>query len=95
MLPVLIVLKLVTVQVDSVMAITVKFFASLRELVGKAEVRLEYLQPLTVTQVWMTACDSSHFPEHILSAINLEYVDRNTVVQDGDELAFFPPVTGG
>lgn len=77
------------------MAITVKFFASLRELVGKAEVKLEYSQPLTVTQVWMTVCDSSNFPEHILSAINLEYVDRDTVVQDGDELAFFPPVTGG
>lgn len=77
------------------MAITVKFFASLRELVGKSEVRLETAQAMTVTQVWMTVCDSSNFPEHILSAVNLEYVDRNTMVQEGDEIAFFPPVTGG
>lgn len=77
------------------MAITVKFFASLRELVGKSEVRLEANQPMTVTQVWMTVCDTTHFPEHILSAVNLEYVDRDTLVQEGDEIAFFPPVTGG
>lgn len=77
------------------MAITVKFFASLRELVGKSEVRLETAHPVTVTEVWMMACDSTNFPSHILSAVNLEYVDRDTLVQANDEIAFFPPVTGG
>ena len=28
-------------------------------------------------------------------ARNLEYVQSDSVVEDGDEIAFFPPVTGG
>jgi molybdopterin synthase sulfur carrier subunit len=79
----------------NVMSITVKFFASLRETIRKQEVTLNLAQPLTVAQVWTLAVDNTHFPEHILAAINLEYVDRDTMVQDGDEIAFFPPVTGG
>jgi sulfur-carrier protein len=76
------------------MAITVKFFASLRELVGKSEVSVELSQPLPVTQIWTLVCDA-YLPDHILAAINLEYVEKETLVHDGDEIAFFPPVTGG
>ncbi len=28
-------------------------------------------------------------------AVNLDYVDLDAAVRDGDEVAFFPPVTGG
>jgi molybdopterin synthase sulfur carrier subunit len=31
----------------------------------------------------------------VRAAVNLEYVDMSHVVADGDEVAFFPPVTGG
>jgi molybdopterin synthase sulfur carrier subunit len=31
----------------------------------------------------------------VLAAKNMEYVDVVTVVAEGDEIAFFPPVTGG
>ena len=34
-------------------------------------------------------------PPHTLVAVNLEYVDPSHPVRDGDEVAFFPPVTGG
>jgi len=78
------------------MTITVKFFASLREDVGKNEVKLETTEPLTVAQVWAQACDDLPLKKNnVLMAVNLEYVDENKVVNDGDEVAFFPPVTGG
>ena len=76
------------------MAITVKFFASLRERVGKAETAIVAAQSLRVSDIWLqTTCIA--MPANTLCAVNMEYVDRNYVVRDGDEVAFFPPVTGG
>ncbi len=34
-------------------------------------------------------------PGNALVAINREYSDFDAVVKEGDEVAFFPPVTGG
>lgn len=77
------------------MAVTVKFFASLREDVGKHCVQIHPNGPLTVAQAWAQACDGVPLPPHILMAVNMEYVEPNTLLRDGDEIAFFPPVTGG
>jgi molybdopterin synthase sulfur carrier subunit len=33
--------------------------------------------------------------QRILAAINQEMAPLHTVIDDGDEVAFFPPVTGG
>ena len=77
------------------MTIVVKFFGSLREEIGKDEVKIKAEQPLTVAQVWAQACDEAPLPHHIWTAVNMTYVEQNTLVQDGDEVAFFPPVTGG
>jgi molybdopterin converting factor small subunit len=30
-----------------------------------------------------------------LAAVNMDYAELNDKVSDGDEVAFFPPVTGG
>jgi molybdopterin synthase sulfur carrier subunit len=75
--------------------IAVKFFASLREQLGKSEIQLDSAEPLTVAQVWALACDNTPLPSHILMAVNMEYTNENRLVQEGDEVAFFPPVTGG
>jgi len=77
------------------MTITVKFFASLREELGKSEMQLDISTPTTILQVWQQACGNIPLPSHILTAINLEYVNLKTQVKDGDEVAFFPLVTGG
>ena len=77
------------------MNISIKFFASLREQIGKSDANITSPKPLTVLQAWQQASGLETMPENTLCAINMEYVDQNTVVSDGDEVAFFPPVTGG
>lgn len=76
------------------MTITVKFFASLRERTGKAEVALSAAQGQTLSAIWQQST-AIPMPDNTLCAVNMEYVDRQHVAQEGDEVAFFPPVTGG
>lgn len=77
------------------MAIKVRFFASLREQQpqGLDQVDAEGVQ--TVAQVWDKATASSQPPENLLCSVNMEHRELQASVNDGDEVAFFPPVTGG
>ncbi len=76
------------------MQIQVRFFASLREQVGSDGRALEMAAPLTVSEVWNAVTDMAP-PANLLCARNREYVGWDETVADGDEVAFFPPVTGG
>ncbi len=75
--------------------IQVLFFASLREEVGCSERQISLPQPATIQHVWETAVPDQLIPAHILVARNQEYSKLDQVVTSGDEIAFFPPVTGG
>lgn len=77
------------------MQINVKFFASLREQIGKTDDVIETPNSLSVTEVWQRSTGQSAMPDNTLCAINMEYVDRDALANAGDEVAFFPPVTGG
>lgn len=77
------------------MTITVKFFASLSEHIGQREITLSTDSDLTLMQVWELATHQASRPEKLLMAINMDYAKPESVVHDGDEVAFFPPVTGG
>jgi molybdopterin synthase sulfur carrier subunit len=74
--------------------ITVKYFASLRERLGRAEERIAAEGIATASDVW-NRCVAAAAPPNTLVAVNLEYAAWNGAVRDGDEVAFFPPVTGG
>lgn len=76
------------------MKITVRYFASLRETLGKGEESMPITANTTVADVWAAAASGRPAPK-VLAAINHEYADFTQVVHEGDEVAFFPPVTGG
>jgi molybdopterin synthase sulfur carrier subunit len=77
------------------MSIKVKLLASLADRFGVGEVRIEPAPALTVAAVWDRATGSAPFATNTLAAVNHEYASVETVLKDGDEVAFFPPITGG
>lgn len=74
--------------------IIVRYFGSLREQLGRATDTVTFVENCTVLDVWQMT-NQTPLPENILTAVNMDYVLRNHAVCDGDEVAFFPPVTGG
>ena len=77
------------------MQLQIRFFAGLREHVGSAGGEISVPDGATVAAVWAVAVGEESFPDNVLAARNMEYVDFDTPVAEGDEVAFFPPVTGG
>ncbi|QPK62620.1 MoaD/ThiS family protein [Methylomonas sp. LL1] len=77
------------------MSIKVRYFASLKEKVGRGEDEINPASPLSVRAIWRQLNPNLSMPESVLAAVNMDYADLDAIVRDGDELAFFPPVTGG
>lgn len=77
------------------MPIKVKFFASLRELAGEAELKVEVDGVASVADILEATTGEKLAAEAVLCAVNFETVSLEHPVADGDEVAFFPPVTGG
>lgn len=75
--------------------ITVKYFASVREALGRDGDLLEADSLRTVSDVWDRVSDRPNLQARLLVAVNQEYAEMGRSIQDGDEVAFFPPVTGG
>lgn len=73
--------------------IRVRYFASLKERLGRSEDNLNEIG-LTTAEIWQRMTGQA-LPDNVLIAVNMDYVDSEHKVQDGDEVAFFPPVTGG
>lgn len=77
------------------MSVKVLYFGSLRERMGTAERVCNPPADLNVAEVWLWLNAEIPMPGNILCSINQEYVKPDSLVKDGDELAFFPKVTGG
>ena len=83
--------------------IRVLFFASIREAVGTSELELEHSDELVDVaalrsqllaandQSWAAALTA----DNVVLAVNQDVVEPDHPLRDGDEVAFFPPVTGG
>ena len=76
------------------MRVTVRLFAGLRERAGTAERQIELAEGARVEDVW-PALELDVEPSGLLYAVNREYADRARVLEDGDDVALIPPVSGG
>jgi len=81
--------------------IKVVFFAKLREQLACSELTLNDDNIATIADVKQRLSDKSAQWQQVLnsgsllSAVNHDMVDSSHPVKSGDEVAFFPPVTGG
>ena len=82
--------------------VQLRFFASLREKLRVGEEQIEL--PVDVGDVagltgWLQArgeaWNDALSTERLQVAVNQVIVNPDTLVHDGDEIAWFPPVTGG
>lgn len=79
--------------------IRVLFFAKLKEQLGTSEVELA-MKSGSLSDVKNLLIDSNpswseYFTDNLLCAINQGMAKMESSVSSGDEVAFFPPVTGG
>lgn len=77
------------------MHVKIKFFASLSEYTRLAETTVAASSGATVKDAWDLATGNLAMPDNTLCAINMDYARLDSRICDGDEVAFFPPVTGG
>ena len=81
------------------MELVVRFFALYRERAGTNTHRLELPEGATVAD--LTGEVRRLFPRlappdvQIVVAVNADYAEAETVLQDGDDVCLIPPVSGG
>lgn len=83
--------------------LTVKFFSLIREALGTTELVLPAPAPGLTVAMLKTTLAAEHGEDwaavllapNVVHAVNHRVVDPDAVLHDGDEVAFFPPMTGG
>ncbi|GAB4525536.1 MAG: MoaD/ThiS family protein [Anaerolineales bacterium] len=81
------------------MQLTIRLFATLKDRVGAPQVTLHLPAGATVADT-LSALTAAYpaveasLPS-LLVSVNQEYADREQVLQPDDEIALFPPVSGG
>lgn len=84
------------------MIVNVKFFASLRERLDVDELEIELSNGSTLNDLIQELDSLIDAPiaeifgeEDLRVAVNLEMIEGNVSLQQDDEVAFYPPITGG
>ncbi len=68
--------------------INIVFFAQLREQLKSDGLQLDIPTPCTVKEIFLSN-------PALMCAVNQDMVQLDAMVENGNEVAFFPPVTGG
>jgi molybdopterin synthase sulfur carrier subunit len=81
------------------MSIRVLFFASISDIVGMRETKVDAADFKDVKSIFDRFAQEKpaleSYRSFILCALNSEFAQPGSPVHDGDEVAFFPPVSGG
>ncbi len=79
--------------------VKIKYFAIYEELRAKSEETIILEHPISLRELFFKVMEATPLKEQYfkatLFAVNQSYVPLDTVIQDGDEVAFIPPVSGG
>ena len=78
-----------------IMVIVVKYFASISDAIGKTSEQIECRDKITAGDIWVDVSKNIKYTGKVMVAVNHEYVDMSYLLSQNDEIAFFPPVTGG
>lgn len=81
------------------MRVRLLHFASFRDAVGRDQEERDLAEGTRVQDLWEALGREvalfRRFPSVPPTAVNREYAGSDTVLRDGDEVAFLPPVAGG
>src|SRR5919205_529945 len=81
------------------MKIRVLFFGAARDAVEANQMDLALAEPATVASAFQSLKERfsklERFGRSLLFAVNQEYATPDTLLKENDELAVFPPVSGG
>jgi molybdopterin converting factor subunit 1 len=81
------------------MTVRLLFFAVLRDITGTDQRELALSEGTTAQDVWQSLRNQyaklTDYTQPPMIAVNESYAAPETVLRDGDELAFIPPVAGG
>jgi len=81
--------------------IKIVFFAALREQLNCAELSIPANEVSSIADIKTKLADKNEHWQQVFSngallcALNHDMVQADAEVKSGDEVAFFPPVTGG
>ncbi|NIR42943.1 MAG: molybdopterin converting factor subunit 1 [Gemmatimonadetes bacterium] len=80
------------------MRVTVLFFALCRDAAGTDTLDLDLPEAADVSALLDAVRERfgpDAAPDNVAVAVNQEYQDRDTVLEEGDQVALIPPVAGG
>lgn len=84
---------------ESTVTVTVKLFAAYQEAYGVSEIVLEFPPQTTVADVSFRLIQEhpelAQWRNLTRFGVNLQFVEPDTVLSNGDEVVLIPPVSGG
>ena len=79
--------------------VRVLFFGAARDAVGREQIEVELQSPINAdgarAKLLSQYPSLQRFGNSLLFAVNQQYAQNDREIREGDELAVFPPVSGG
>ncbi len=81
------------------MKVTVKLFARMRELAGSSTLERDVAENASIADLIQGLQEDypglAQVAPRTIASINRDFADHESLLSEGDEVAFFPPVSGG